>query len=122
MAEALKFFKQESQPGFHLFFTFVSSRQTDVSPVYYLLRSQMDGQYLTARPNPGAGARYVLLFREHFEALSYLNQHGAEVADQFSVESIPGTQLMSLLKRWEFAGMGIVQEPLLPTIEFFSVS
>jgi hypothetical protein len=60
------------------------------------------------------------MFREHFEALSYLNTHGSGVADRFAVESLPGTQLAGLIKRWGFAGVGIVQDPLLPRIEFLS--
>jgi hypothetical protein len=35
-----------------------------------------------------------------------------------TVESIPGPQVGSLLKRWGFAGVGIVNDPLLPKVEF----
>jgi hypothetical protein len=58
------------------------------------------------------------MFREHFDALSYLNTHGSDVADRFAVESVSGTQLKNLLKRWGFTGVGIVQDPLVPQIEF----
>jgi len=97
-----------------------------MSQVFYLIRSRADGQYLVARPkvstapkgSPQADPGYVLMFREHFDALSYLNTHGATVSDRFAVESIPDTQLSSLLKRWGFTGLGVVEDPLLPRIEF----
>lgn len=60
------------------------------------------------------------MFREHFDALSYLNTYGSDVADRFAVESVPNTQVGGLLKRWGFTGVGIVQDPLLPKIEFLS--
>jgi len=97
-----------------------------LSQIFYLVRSKTDGQYLVARtqsksnadvdvpPDPG----YLLMFKEHADALSYLNTHAGEVAHRFSVESIPGTQLKALLKRWGFIGVGVVQDPLIPQIEF----
>ncbi|KYC40044.1 hypothetical protein WA1_29240 [Scytonema hofmannii PCC 7110] len=88
------------------------------SDVYYLLRSKADGRYLVARPNPDDASTYLLLFRENFDALSYLNAHAAEVANRFSVESLPSAQLGSLLQRWGFTGVGIVSDPLVPNIEF----
>ena len=91
--------------------------------VYYVVRSRQDGNYLTARLNQGsdqAQAHYLLLFKEHFEALSYLNTHAGEVSDRFAVESLPGSQLVGLIKRWSFDGIGIVQDPLLPRVEFLS--
>ncbi len=88
------------------------------SEVYYLLRSKADGRYLVARPNPDNASTYLLLFRENFDALSYLNTHAAEVANRFSVESLPSAQLGSLLQRWGFTGVGIVSDPLVPNIEF----
>jgi hypothetical protein len=97
-----------------------------VSQVYYLARSKADGQYLAARPhaNPDAAPTqqpsYLLMFREHYEALSYLNTHAKELADRFAIESISGTQLETLLKRWDFSGVGIVQDPLLPKVEFLA--
>ncbi|NMG08131.1 hypothetical protein [Brasilonema sp. UFV-L1] len=87
------------------------------SEVYYLVRSKADGRYLAALANPKTNG-YLLLFREHFDALSYLNTHAAEVANRFAVESVPGSQVGGLLKRWGFNGVGIVSEPLLPKIEF----
>lgn len=95
------------------------------SQVYYLVRSRADGRYLVAHPSPDAEpgeSGYLLMFREHFEALSYLNTHGSDVAERFAVESVPGTQLGGLLKRWGFTGVGVVQDPLLPKIEFLSHS
>ncbi|RAQ45781.1 hypothetical protein B9S53_07010 [Arthrospira sp. O9.13F] len=91
------------------------------SQVYYLLCSQKDGQYVAAHPNPDLPESYVLLFAEHFEALSYLNQHGAEVSDRFTVESISGSQIQSIVQRWGFSGLGMVKDPLIPTIEFLSI-
>jgi hypothetical protein len=93
------------------------------SQIFYLVRSKTDGQYLVARakapspdtpPDPG----YLLMFKEHADALSYLNTHGAAVANRFAIESLPGSQLKNLLKRWGFIGVGMVQDPLLPRIEF----
>lgn len=93
-----------------------------LSQVYYLVRSQADGRYLVAHPPPTetlpATSGFLLMFREHFEALSYLNTHGADVAHRFAVESIPQSQVGNLLQRWGFTGVGIVQDPLLPKIEF----
>ncbi len=94
------------------------------SQIYYLVRSKADGRYLAAHPDrdsKGANSGYLLLFNEDFEALSYLNTHGANVVDRFGVESVPGTQLKNLLQRWGFAGVGIIRDPLLPSIEFFSL-
>ncbi|MCU0565881.1 MAG: hypothetical protein MUF49_04720 [Oculatellaceae cyanobacterium Prado106] len=97
-----------------------------LSQVFYLLRSKADGQYLVARnrapqnpdepqkPDPG----YLLLFQEHADALSYVNTHGAEVSDRFGVESLASTQLKNLLKRWGFVGIALVQDPLIPRVEF----
>lgn len=98
-----------------------------LSQTYYLVRSRQDGQYLVVRPRlkseptdskqpPEQG--FLLMFSEHADALSYLNTHGGQVADRFSVESIPSTQVGSLLKRWGFSGIGVVQDPLIPHIEF----
>ncbi|PLZ27997.1 hypothetical protein CBP28_12100, partial [Fischerella thermalis WC559] len=71
------------------------------SEIYYLVRSKTDGRYLTAHPNV-EGVSYLLMFREHSDALSYLNTHAGELANRFAVESIPGSQLKALLKRWGF--------------------
>ena len=94
-----------------------------LSQVYYIIRSRLDGNYLTANFSQGSRATkasYLLMFREDFEALSYLNTHAADLRDRFAVESIPGTQITGLMKRWGFAGVGIVKDPLLPQVEFLS--
>lgn len=93
-----------------------------LSQVYYLIRSKTDGSYLLAHPNTDVepDSAYLLIFREHFDALGYLNTHGLGIAEKFAVESVPSTQVGNLLKRWGFRGVGIVQDPLLPKIEFFS--
>lgn len=88
--------------------------------IYYLLRSKVDGQYLVAKPDNSSDAGYLLMFREDFEALSYLRTHGADMASRFAVESITATQLKGLMQRWGFIGVGIVQDPLLPQIQFLS--
>ncbi|MEC4886216.1 MAG: hypothetical protein SAL70_33590 [Scytonema sp. PMC 1070.18] len=88
------------------------------SEVYYLIRSKTDGRYLVAHPNPDKASGYVLLFRQDFDALSYLNKYAGELANRFAVESLPGSQIGTLLKRWGFSGIGIVSDPLLPKIEF----
>lgn len=93
------------------------------SQVFYLIRSKVDGQYLIARPQAGSPDAapppgYLLLFKEHFDALSYLNTHGADVSDRFAVESISGSQVGGLLQRWGYAGVGVVQDPLIPRVEF----
>jgi hypothetical protein len=98
------------------------------SQAYYLIRSRADGSYLVAHPQkeekaneqPHSEPSFLLLFREHFDALSYLNTHASGVADRFTVESIPGTQIDNLLKRWSFTGVGVVQDPLIPRVEFLS--
>lgn len=92
-----------------------------LSEVYYILRSKADGRYLTARPSENALV-YLLLFRENFDALTYLNTHAPEVTTRFAVESLPSTQLGGLLKRWGFTGVGIVTDPLLPKVDFLQHS
>ena len=93
------------------------------SEIYYLILSRADGQYLVAKPQTSssdAGSGYLLMFREDYDALSYLNTHGSDVADRFTVESVPGSQIKNLLNRWGFTGVGVVQDPLIPRIEFFT--
>jgi hypothetical protein len=95
-----------------------------LSQTHYLIRSRQDGRYLVARTQNGSedSKGYLLMFREHFDALSYLNTHGSNVADRFGVESVSGTQLKGLLKRWGFQGLGLVEDPLVPQIKFLSAS
>jgi hypothetical protein len=92
------------------------------SEIFYLVRSKLDGKYLVAHPKTKDWMGYLILFKEHFDALSYLNKYAEEVRDRFSVESLPGSQLKNLVKRWEFEGVGIVEDPLLPRIEFLSIN
>ncbi len=91
---------------------------------YYLLRSKADGSYLVARlddrGNPPKTFNYLLIFNESFDALSYLNTHGKDIRDRFAVESIASNQLGNLMQRWGFKGVGIVQDPLLPKIDFLA--
>lgn len=94
-----------------------------LAQVYYIIRSRLDGKYLTANFSQAASdtkASYLLMFREDFEALSYLNAHASDLRDRFAIESVPGTQISGLMKRWGFAGVGIVQDPLIPQVEFLS--
>jgi hypothetical protein len=91
------------------------------SETYYAIRSRQDGQYLVARiPNPKTEnqSNYLLVFRENFEALTYLNTHAKELAARFSVETLSTNQLNGVMKRWGFNGMALVQEPLEPKIQF----
>jgi hypothetical protein len=94
------------------------------SQVYYLIRSRADGQYLLAQPDRSTSSTdgYLLMFGEHFDALSYLNAHAPDVSDRFAVESISGSQVKGLLQRWGFKGIGVVEDPLLPKIQFLSPS
>lgn len=95
-----------------------------LSETFHLIRSKADGQYLVARPraaaNPDAAPDpgFLLLFREHADALSYLNTHASGLIDRFGVEAIPASQLKTLIGRWGFTGVGMVQDPLIPEIEF----
>ena len=88
---------------------------------YYLLRSRQNGQYLSAQ-QPDADhstqTRYVLLFRQDFEALSYLNAHAPDLSDRFSVEAHSLSQLKASLERWGFAGVAFVTDPLEPQVDF----
>ncbi|MEO0490295.1 MAG: hypothetical protein AAF215_29560 [Cyanobacteria bacterium P01_A01_bin.123] len=96
-----------------------------LSQTYYLLRSQVDGQYLVARPRIGetpSSGGFLMLFAADYDALSYVNAHGAEVASQFKVETLAGTQLKPLLDRWGFEGIGLVKDPLVPQVEFMRVT
>ncbi|MEC4983755.1 MAG: hypothetical protein SAJ37_18845 [Oscillatoria sp. PMC 1068.18] len=93
-----------------------------LSQIHYLIRSQSDGKYLSAkvRDEMANEVNYLLIFKEHFEALSYLNTHAADLANRFSVESLPGTQLKSLLQRWGFRGIALVVDPLVPQVDFLT--
>lgn len=90
--------------------------------VYYLLRAKADGRYLSAHPHPDTTQAYILLFSEQFEALSYLNKYAADLASEFAVESITGSQMKGILQRWGFGGIAFVEDPLLPKVEFMTLS
>jgi hypothetical protein len=92
-----------------------------LSELYYLIRSRADGRYLTAKVEARedeSELRFLLIFQEHHEALTYLNTHAAELAQHFSVETILGTQLKPLLLRWGYQGVGQVKDPIEPAIQF----
>ena len=97
-----------------------------LSQTHYLIRSKQDGQYLAAQPQKdveveGEKRSYLLIFREHFDALGYLNKYAQDVADNFAVESVSSPQLKSLLQRWSYFGIALVEDPLIPRIKFFNV-
>jgi hypothetical protein len=95
-----------------------------VSQLYYLLRSRADGRYLAARlrhpdpANPQTG--FLLVFKADYDALSYLKAHAADLSDQFVVETVTPSRLKPILSRWNFQGLGMVQDPRPPEIEFFN--
>ncbi|MGB3755678.1 MAG: hypothetical protein WBA07_04805 [Rivularia sp. (in: cyanobacteria)] len=89
-----------------------------LSETYYLIRSKADGRYLAAHPNEDDASTFVLLFRENFDALSYINTHAGDLANRLGVETVSGTQLKTVLQRWSFNGIGMVTDPLLPNIDF----
>ncbi len=89
-----------------------------LSETYYLIRSKADGRYLAAHPNEDDASTFVLIFRENFDALSYINTHAGDLANRLGVETVSGTQLKTVLQRWSFNGIGMVTDPLLPKIDF----
>ncbi|EDX86481.1 hypothetical protein S7335_4185 [Synechococcus sp. PCC 7335] len=98
-----------------------------INTPYYLLRSKSTGQYLVARP-PTEGthpeqsaAPFLLMFIADFDALSYINAHAGEYASQFSVEYCDRTKIKSICDRWSYKGVGVVNDPLIPRIEFMSL-
>jgi hypothetical protein len=108
--------------------------------VYYLLRSRQSGQYLFARqpsaPPLAAGQlaagqpeaqaraeqaiRYLLLFQQDYDGLSYLNAHAPELSDRFALESSTMAQLRATLERWGFGGVALVSDPLEPRLDFLN--
>lgn len=98
-----------------------------VSQLYYLLRSRLDGSYLAAHPQGASPSRdnqpaagFLLVFTADYDALSYLNAHAPDLGDKFAVETVTPTTLKPLLQRWGFQGLGMVQDPRVPQIEFFN--
>ncbi len=99
-----------------------------VSQLYYLLRSRADGSYLVALPN-GCGVPgqppptgFLLVVTADYDALSYLNAHAPELSDKFAIETITASSLKPLINRWDFQGLGMVNDPRLPQVEFFNRS
>jgi hypothetical protein len=90
--------------------------------IYYLIRSKLDGKYLVARieNEDGKQSNFLLLFKQDFEALSYLNTHAQGYSEEFRIESVIDSQLKGIMQRWEFTGVGIVNDPLIPQIQFLS--
>ena len=90
--------------------------------INYLVRSKKDVKYLVARlpEKSGIESSYLLVFQHDYDALSYINTHGQEYRDRLTVETASPIQLKSLLQRWDYAGFGIVKDPLLPDIQFVS--
>lgn len=95
-----------------------------LSQYYYTLRSRLDGQYLVARlksPDQENPLAYLLVFKEDYDALSYLNTHAADFSDRFGVESVSNSQLKGMIQRWGFKGLGMVQDPLEPRVDFVTL-
>jgi hypothetical protein len=91
------------------------------SQTHYLIRSKIDGQYLAARlkaTEEDKIIQYILVFKEDYDALTYLNTHAPDMASQFGVESAISSQLTAILKRWGYQGMGVVEDPIEPRITF----
>ena len=90
--------------------------------INYLVRSKQDGKYLVAKmpDKNGIEASYLLVFQQDYDAMSYINTHGKEFSDRLTVETASPIQLKGLMQRWDYAGFGIVKDPLLPEIEFVS--
>lgn len=95
-----------------------------LSQTYYVILARESGRYLAVQPQGQdnlTAPRYLLMFRENFEAMTYLNHHGGGLADRFTVESVPQGQVKSLLQRWGFTGIGMVQDTLEPKIDFLNL-
>jgi hypothetical protein len=88
--------------------------------LYYVLRSRLNGQFLVAHPDPDAQQKYVLVFKADYEAMSYLSAHGATAQAQLAVECLSAAQLRINLDRWGFQGIGLVEDPILPSIQFLA--
>ena len=98
-----------------------------MTQIYYLIRSKIDGSYLAAHPKVSAPegksqSGYLLMFKENFDALSYLNKYAGDMRDRFAVESIVNSQFKGIMQRWGFAGVGMVEDPLIPRIQFLASS
>jgi hypothetical protein len=95
-----------------------------LSSLNYVIRSQQDGKYLVARVATNEDVpetSYLLLFKTDYEALSYINTHGQDVRDRLTIESLSSIQLKSLLQRWGYQGIGLVEDALIPNISFLEI-
>jgi hypothetical protein len=90
-----------------------------LSQQYYVLRSRGSGEYLVAHPTANASEGFLLLFSTDYEALSYVNIHSP--GSPCTVEGFPITALRTTLVRWQLVGVGIVNDPLVPQIQFLQV-
>jgi hypothetical protein len=89
--------------------------------MYYALRSKKDGQYIAARPDIDRPDRkYLLVFREDYDALSYLSTHAKELAVHFGTEHLTTDQLKTAIERWSYEGVGLVSDSLLPQVDFMA--
>ncbi len=88
-----------------------------LSQFYYVVRSETSGEYLVAHPSADAADGFLLLFSADYDALSYVNTHGSG-STGCAVEMIAATTLPATLNRWQLKGFGIVQDPLVPSIQF----
>jgi hypothetical protein len=62
------------------------------------------------------------VFTADYDALSYINAHAPELRDKFGVETVMASNLKGLMERWNFQGLGMVNEPRLPEVDFFNRS
>jgi hypothetical protein len=90
-----------------------------LSQQYYVLRSRGSGEYLVAHPTADASEGFLLLFPSDYEALSYVNTHSP--GSSCTVESLATNALPMTLTRWQLVGIGIVNDPLVPHIQFLRV-
>jgi hypothetical protein len=90
-----------------------------LSQFYYVVRSQASGEYLVAHPAASAADGFLLLFAADYDALSYINAHGSGKGG--AVEMMSASVLPATLKRWELKGVGIVQDPLIPQVQFMRI-
>ena len=94
---------------------------------YYLLCAKSNGKYLAARPPANLDLpeqptdSFLMLFIADFDALSYLNTHAKTHADQFSVAYCDRTQIKRICDRWNYKGVALVNDPLVPRLEFMQI-
>ena len=96
-----------------------------LSQINYVIRSLKDGKYLVARisqKQEQTEASYLLVFKLDHEALSYINAHAQDFQDRLSVESLSPSQLKTLLNRWGYQGIALVEDPLIPNMSFLEIA